>query len=152
MSSEGSFFVDLEHLDGFEFRVHFDREGMGEILMDEPEPLGGEKGPNAARTLAAAVGNCLTASLLFCLRKVRVAPEDVNTRVDGHLVRNDQGRLRVGKLAVTIALKVENQPLERAGRCLQVFEDYCVVTESVRQGIPVSVTVEINNDTVYESG
>ena len=26
-------------------------------------------------------------------------------------------------------------------RCLEQFEDFCVVTESVRRGIPVAVTV-----------
>jgi hypothetical protein len=26
-------------------------------------------------------------------------------------------------------------------RCLELFQDFCIVTESVRQGIPVSVDV-----------
>jgi len=37
--------------------------------MDEPEPMGGNSGPNACKVLAATIGNCLTASLLFCLQK-----------------------------------------------------------------------------------
>ena len=37
--------------------------------MDEPEPMGENSGPNAGKVLAAAIGNCLTASLLFCLQK-----------------------------------------------------------------------------------
>lgn len=31
---------------------------------------------------------------------------------------------------------------ERMGRCLEIFESFCTVTESVRQGIDVKVSVE----------
>jgi len=31
--------------------------------------------------------------------------------------------------------------MPRQERCLEQFEDFCIVTESVRRGIPVAVTV-----------
>ena len=31
---------------------------------------------------------------------------------------------------------------ERMGRCLELFEEFCVVTQSVRNGIDVKVEVE----------
>jgi hypothetical protein len=58
--------------------------------MDEPEPLGEGTGPNAARVLAAAIGNCLSASLLFCLDKARVEVSVVRTKVTGSIVRNEK--------------------------------------------------------------
>jgi len=137
---EPRFTITMEQLQDFEFKVKFDWEGVDELLLDEPAPLGGSKGPNAARLVAAAVGNCLSASLLFCLQRAKVEVNGVKTQVSGALVRNEQKRLRIGDIQVRIEL---DTPAERARleRCLGLFEDYCVVTQSVREGIEVGVEV-----------
>ncbi len=134
------FTVSVEHLTGMEFKVAFDWDGVDELLLDEPEPTGGEKGPNASRLVGAAVGNCLSASLLFCLRKAKVEPRGLKATVHGRMVRNESKRLRIGGLSVSITLDTEEGP-DKLRRCLGLFEDYCVVTESVRNGIPVDVEV-----------
>lgn len=132
--------VSLEMLENYQFRVTFD-EAFEQLLMDEPEPLGEDEGPNATRVLSAAVGNCLSASLLFCLRKSKIEPEGVMTDVTTSLVRNDRGRLRIGETEVEILLDVDEEDEDRLERCLGVFEDYCVVTQSVRDGLDVAVSV-----------
>ena len=138
--SEQELKVTVEQVEGLEFRVRFDWEEAGELLLDEPEPLGHRRGPNASRLLAAAVGNCLTASLAFCLQRSRAAVQGLTTTVTGQVVRNDKNRLRLGGFDVRIQLPagVEGVALER---CLGMFEDFCTVTASIRQGIPVAVQV-----------
>jgi organic hydroperoxide reductase OsmC/OhrA len=141
MAGEQQLMVTLEQIAGLEFRVKFDWPDAGELLMDEPVPLGRQRGPNASRLLAAAVGNCLTASLLFCLQRGKVELGPVRTAVTGEISRNEKGRLRIGGLEVTIHLPVDASDRPRLERCLGLFEDYCVVTASVRQGIRVKVEV-----------
>ncbi|MDE2089016.1 MAG: OsmC family protein [Gammaproteobacteria bacterium] len=141
MSESSAFTVTLEHLQGYEFKVKFDWENVPDVVLDEPEPLGVRRGPNASRVLAAAVANCLSASLLFCLRKARVEPQGMRTQVTGNLTRNENGRLRIAGLDVRIMLDTGPQPAARLARCAEIFEDFCVVTESVRHGIPVQVEV-----------
>lgn len=132
--------VSLERTGGFQFRVDFG-EGLEQLLMDEPEPVGENEGPNATRVLSAAVGNCLSASLLFCLGKSDVEPTEVMTDVTTSLTRNEDGRLRVDGADVEILLGLDEGDRGRIDRCLEVFEDYCVVTQSVREGLDVSVSV-----------
>jgi uncharacterized OsmC-like protein len=135
------FSITMDHVEGYEFRVKFDKEQFGELLMDEPPPLGGDRAPNASRLLAAAVGNCLSASLLFCAKKARVDIEGIHTEVSVEMSRNEQGRIRIGRIEVGITPDLGEADPQKAERCLSVFEDYCVVTQSVRAGIDVSVKV-----------
>jgi N-acetylglucosamine malate deacetylase 2 len=131
--------LDLE--EGYRFHVGFGPGTKESLVMDEPPPLGEKAGPNAARVLAAAVGHCLSASLLYCLRKARVDVRGIRTVATASMIRNDQGRLRVGDITVSIHPAITGDP-SRIGRCLQLFEDYCVVTESARRGLPVTVQVQ----------
>ncbi len=133
--------ISLENIKDYEFRVKFDKEQYEELEMDEPPPLGTDKAPNASRILAAAVGNCLCASLLFCARKSRAALRGVHAEVTLHYTRNQQGRVRIGKIEVRIQPSFEETDSTKAARCLEIFEDYCVVTQSVRSGITVSVSI-----------
>jgi len=151
MSPELRFELEIEHLAGYEFKVKFDLDEVPELLLDEPPPLGGGKGPNASRILAAAAANCLSASLLFCLHKAKIEPQGMKTCVTGRLTRNAQGRVRVEGVDVAIHLAGIDHPAARLGRCAELFEGFCVVTASVRQGIPVKVDVYSDGELVYSA-
>ena len=138
---EGSFEVTLSRHERYQFDVHFHDAAGTSLRVDEPEPLGDGAGPNAARVIAAAVGNCLTASLLFCLDKARIDVADVETRVTGSISRNERGRLRLGALKVHIQPDVGTVPPRKLQRCLDIFEDFCTVTAAVRDGLDIDVEV-----------
>jgi uncharacterized OsmC-like protein len=135
------FALDLELVDGYRQQADFGLPGVAPLTIDEPPPLGELAGPNPARVLGAAVASCLGASLLFCLRRARVDVRGLRTHVTGTMARNERGRLRVG--AIRVRLEPVVPPEQQAGmaRCLAVFEDYCVVTASVRPGVDVHVEV-----------
>lgn len=136
------FGVELEQQEGYEFRVRFDWPGVPELMLDEPEPLGGRRGPNAARLVAAAVANCLAASLVFCMKsKFRQNPGPVRAMASGRLERNEHGRYRIAGIDVVLSLAENFGDLPHQERCLEQFEDFCIVTQSIRAGIPVSVSV-----------
>ncbi len=138
---ENTFSLTLSRVEDLQFQVSFDWDNIPLLTLDEPEPIGHRKGPNAARLLGAAVGNCLSASLLFCLQKSRVPVKGITTTVNGSIVRKEGGRLRVGRLDVSMMLDAPGVERDRLARCLEVFEDYCIVTASVRKGIDVDVVV-----------
>lgn len=135
--------VRVKLLDGYRFKVDFPGTKSEGFVMDEPAPLGGLEGPNASRVLAASVANCLSASLLFCLNKSKVEVEDIETEAEPTVERNEQGYWRVKRVDVSIRAKLrEPSDRNRVNRCLELFENYCVVTGAVRGGVEVGISVD----------
>jgi organic hydroperoxide reductase OsmC/OhrA len=141
MSEEVEFRVEVAQERDFAFRVDFGLEGVGDLVMDEPEPVGGGVGPNASRVLAAAIGNCLSASLLFCLKRSKAEVSGMRATVRGVRARNQESRWRIREMEVEINPEVPEEHLKQLERCAEIFEDFCIVSQSVRQGIPIKVTV-----------
>ena len=133
--------ISPEREQGYRCRVKFNRGGMADLITDEREPLGGGEGPSPGMLLQTAIANCLASSLLFCLEKAKQRVGRLHTDVTGTMMRNARGRLRVGKLDVRITLDMAADQPERVTRCFELFEDYCVVSASVRRGIPLSVVI-----------
>lgn len=111
------------------------------MVTDEPPPLGGGSGPDLARLLGTAVANCLVASLLFALRKFKNRAEPVRAVASVQMARNAQNRLRIASIGVDITLGVSAADLRSLDRVLGQFEDFCIVTQSVRPTIAVDVRV-----------
>ena len=81
MSSEQSVFTTkLDRVNDYQFKVRFDMPSIPELVTDESESLGKNAGPNPSRLLSAAVGNCLSSSLIFCLNKGRIPLDDLMFR------------------------------------------------------------------------
>jgi uncharacterized OsmC-like protein len=136
------FTIAIDQVRDYEFRVRFDKPNLPELILDEPPPLGRDAGPNPSRLLAAAIGNCLAASLLFCVRKARANLESLHTEVKVEIVRNEAKRLRVGRVEVAIEVGLPEADKAAARRCLPRFEDFCTVTQSIREGMDVQVTIK----------
>lgn len=138
---EHPFAIRLQLRDGYQFDVAFDQPGVPPLRTDETRPLGDGAGPNPTRLLAAAIGNCLGASLLFCLRKSRVDVTGLTVRVTGTLARNPRGRLRIATVRVALEPLIPAEQQAGLARCREIFEDFCLVTESVRHGLTVETTL-----------
>jgi organic hydroperoxide reductase OsmC/OhrA len=141
MSEEARFTLTLEHLEDYEFKVKFDKKILDDMIVDEPPPLGGLAGPNPSRLLAVSAANCLSASLLYCINRDDVPPSSVTTEATVTIVRNEKKRLRIGRIDVALQISEALSEAPKMKRCMNLFEDFCVVTDSIRNGIPVGVEV-----------
>lgn len=136
------FSISIDQVQDYEFRVAFDKQQLAALTIDEPPPLGNDAGPNPSRLLAAAIGGCLSASLLFCARKSRVQLGNIHSEIKVRIMRGENRRLRIGKVEVSIEPELNEQDRGRMERCVGLFEDFCTVTQSIRDGIDVEIKVK----------
>ncbi|MEM2943628.1 MAG: OsmC family protein [Methanomassiliicoccales archaeon] len=141
---EGEFEVCIELIDDYKFRATFCSPKIQDLVLDEPKPLGSGEYPNAGKLLAAAIGNCLCASLAFCLRKAKAEVKSLTGRVYTTMERNAKGRLRLTRIRVEIIPEVDS--FEKLKHCADIFEDFCIVTQSVKNGIPIEVKFKASSD------
>ena len=155
--SERKFTFSLRKTGPMEFTTTFDRNHFPELRFDEPEHAGGaDQYPNASRVLAAAVANCLGASLTFCLEKAKMPLETLTSVVTAIVRRNAEGYWRVAQIDVELtptfpSAEFSDRDLRRVKRCVNVFKNYCIVSMSVQEGIPVHASVHLPDGSTAEA-
>jgi len=146
MSEKNPVKIELTHIEGLEFKLKFDQESPHELH------LGGSAGPGASRLLAAAAAQCLSASLLYCVAKNSPPPGSLRTHAVCSMVRNEQGRQRIGSITVILEVDPELEQALRMQRCLNLYQDFSTVAASLRQGFPINVRVlNAQGETLHQS-
>lgn len=141
MSAGDELRLHLSQVGDYAFRIEFEGTQLEALITDEPAPLGHDEGPNPSRLLLASIGNCMAASLVFALRKFKNQPGPVSARVRATPERNDAGRWRIARTEIELRLAEPGQSHAQLERIMQQFEQFCVVTQSVREGIAVDARV-----------
>nr|MDO8111107.1 OsmC family protein [Candidatus Sigynarchaeota archaeon] len=125
------------------FKLDFGKIKVPDLRIDETNKDEDEMvGVTPARLLASAVAGCLSSSLLFCISKRNVQVDEFSAEAEAVIGRDQEGRLRVLEIVVTLAPKTASpEATKRLVECKKMFEKFCTVTESVRKGIKVTVNV-----------
>jgi uncharacterized OsmC-like protein len=133
--------VTLVQQHDYRFDIHFGGD-VPVLTGDEPAPLGTGLGPSPVQLLSAAVGNCLSDSLVVCAAQVQAGARAHPLPGDGRRsAATPEGRMRVLTMKAVLTLGVPAASLEHLERVLGQFEAFCTVTQSVGQGIPITVEV-----------
>jgi uncharacterized OsmC-like protein len=136
--------LSMVKLDDYKFIVDFNKDSIPDLFMDESVDIpGGEgKGPTASMLIAAAIGNCLSASLQFCLTKKKNKVNEIKTKVVIFRERNKEGFWRISEANVTITPDIEKTEDSSVQRCIEIFRKYCIVSSSLEAGIKINVNIE----------
>ena len=152
MSDATDIRIVLEQEGPYAFKVNFEGTALEALHTDEPAPLGAGAGPNPSALLLSGIANCLSASLVFALRKFRNDPSPIRAEIVARRERNAEGRWRIPHADVTIRLGDKAADLEHFDRVLAQFEQFCIVTQRVREGVSVDVKIVDADGAVHVPG
>ena len=110
--------------------------------MIPEEPL-----PSTLDLVVAAVVGCLTGTLSGALEKrgISASPQNLQAEAEGQL-ENIDGKLILTAVSVKYRLKVPKEKRETVERVLQVHDSACPVSASVRRGITVQWSADVEEE------
>lgn len=152
MVHEKNTIVDLKLEKDLIFKCYLGFEKLQEIYIDETlEEKEDMWGPDAARLLGMALLGCLSASFIFCLKKRNLTPDDLEARAEISFKTIEKGYTRIKQVDISLKPKTDDAAtLKRINQCIRemkngklLFEENCIITASVREGINVNVEMDI---------
>ena len=113
-----------------------------DLNVDEPTSFHGTNlGPSAVEYLLIGIGGCLGTTFIYCLQKRNIELESFEVEVDGKLTHTGP-KMRLRLVNVVVILKYrpkEETSIVEIEECVKEFKDFCIVTNSIANGIPIEV-------------
>lgn len=108
------------------------------VLIDRPRSKGGEdRGPLGGELLLLSLGGCFMSTLLAAIRSRQAEVSDVRIVVEGSLAEAPD---RFSGL--TVRVRADHDDRELMQKLLSIAEKGCLVTNTLKQGMPVTTVLE----------
>lgn len=132
--------VKLDHLENLHFKASV--RDFEKFDLDEPKSFHGTNlGPSPVEYLLIGIGGCLGSSFMYCLNKKTIKVTNLKIVIDGKIKHKGPTlRLRLVQVDITILYELEDKSFrEKADTCINEFKQYCVVSDSLVNGIPLNI-------------
>ncbi|MFX0083421.1 MAG: OsmC family protein [Candidatus Hodarchaeota archaeon] len=136
--------VGLKQEEEMIFKCELGNLKMDNLYIDERNKKEVEKiGSSPTKLLASSVLGCLAASFSFCLQKKNFSLSGFEGKAEVTIARNDKGYWRVRNINIELNPKIDTPEMrKRADQCEKFFEQYCIISESLRTGFEVNVNLK----------
>lgn len=115
------------------------------VLIDEPLSFkGNDRGPSPVEYILIGIGSCLGASFIHCCKINNFEIKKLNIVVDGKMThRKPYNHLELAYVNVELnIIHFEEKTNEKFEKCLEIFREYCVVSNSLIRGLPINVNIK----------
>jgi len=132
--------VSLNYTENLHFKASVRQ--FNNFNVDEPTLFHGtDLGPSSVEYLLIGIGGCLGTTFIYCLQKRNIKMKSVEIVVDGKLSHmGPKMLLRLTKVDAEIKFKPEeNASSKEINFCIKKFREYCIVSNSIAEGLPINV-------------
>jgi organic hydroperoxide reductase OsmC/OhrA len=115
------------------------------LNLDTPVTFGGRgRFPCPDEYFFAAVGGCYLTTFLYFKEKLELKLHDLLITVRGVVSYGGPRGYRIQKINISIAVGIDQRDRSRAIECLDYTQQFCHLTRSIEEGIPVEASVDIH--------
>ncbi|MGD2073120.1 MAG: OsmC family protein [Candidatus Thorarchaeota archaeon] len=116
------------------------------IVFDTPETYGGRgKGVCPDELFVSAILGCLNNTFLDFQRRFELLLIDMKLNGKATAVFNGSG-YKITEITVLGQVIVEEDELETGERCVQLMKEYCHLTRSIKECIPIHFDVSVREE------
>ncbi len=125
------------------FKCDLGQIKMDNLFIDDRHKKSKDKiGPNPSKLLALSLLGCMGASFAFCLQKKNFSLSDFEGKAFITSKRNEKGFWRIKKINIELQPKIDSPKMrKRAEQCQKFFEQFCIISESIKEGIEISTNL-----------
>jgi len=126
------------------FKCDLGQINMKDLFIDEQHKKTQEKiGPNPSKLLALSVLGCMSSSFAFCLQKKDFSLSDFRGKAFITSKRNEKGLWRIKEIKLELQPEIDTLKMrERADQCKKFFEQFCIISESIKEGIEITTNLK----------
>ena len=142
----------VESTEEFEVKLSWDGESGGKVSLnrddslkiDTPIKYGGlGKGLCPVELFFSSIAGCLTTTVLFFKRKMRMEFKGLNISVKGEMNSHGSRGYFIGRIRATMRIEVNDGDEKKAEICSELAKEYCPLTRSIEGSLPIEIFSEI---------
>ena len=110
--------------------------------LDMPLDFGGKsRFPCPDELFFSAVGGCVLTTFLHFKERLELSLKGLRVSVKGNVGSIGPEGYRITAIDVLITMEVDDEERLKAEKCAELAKEYCHLTRSLEQGIPIKVSV-----------
>lgn len=123
-------------------KIHL--SGLPDLKFDTPARFGGlGRYPCADQLFLSSLAACLIATFLYFKRKLRFTPIHVEATVKAKITLVRGHGYRISHIKAILLVRSKKDDLMVARRCADLAVAYCHLTQTVGDGVPMSVKSQV---------
>lgn len=117
-----------------------------ELRIDMPEDFEGHgRSPCPDQLFLASIGGCLLTTFIHFANRFQLGIGDLGISVEGEVSLIEGVGYRIRSVEVKVRVEADTEEVEVAEKCAELARDYCHITKSIENAIPVDVAIEVSS-------
>ena len=144
----------VDSTEEFEVKLSWDGESGGRVILNKDDSLkidtpikysGLGRGLCPVELFFSSIAGCLTTTVLFFKRKMRLEFNGLNISVKGEMNSQGSKGYFIGSIRAIMRIEVNDGDEKKAEICSELAKEYCPLTRSIEGSLPLEIFSEITS-------